>query len=59
MTYMFICPECGKSVEIQMSASEYVSDGHICDCGAELKRDIDDFCSNSKRNIEGFFGVSK
>lgn len=59
MTYKFICPKCGKSVEIQMSASEYVSEGHICDCGAELKRDIKDFCSNSKRNIEGFFGVSK
>lgn len=59
MYYKFICPKCSKKVEISMPISEYTSNGHYCECGEELIRDIDDFCTTSKRNIEGFFGVSK
>lgn len=60
MNYQFICPKCGKQKTISIPASEYTANGHFCDkCGAELKRDIKDFCTSSPRNIEGFFGTSK
>ena len=59
MNYKFICPKCGKRIEISMPISEYTPDGHMCDCGAELKRDVNDFCTVSQRNVDGFFGVSK
>ena len=59
MDYKFICPKCGKEKTITMRISEYKSNGHFCDCGEELKRDVKDFCTSSSRNVEGFFGVSK
>lgn len=59
MRYKFICPDCGAEKEIVMPISEYTPNGHKCDCGAELKRDVKDFCLVSQRNVEGFFGVSK
>ena len=36
MTYIFICPSCGREKEIEMPMSEYKSDGHRCECGAEM-----------------------
>lgn len=59
MLYKFICPKCNKKVEISMPISEYKAEGHFCDCGSELHRDVNDFCISSQRNVEGFFGVSK
>ena len=60
MTYKFICPKCKKKHEITMTISEYTPKGHKCDgCGTELERDVNDFCTASQRNVEGFFGVSK
>lgn len=59
MDYKFICPNCGKEKVVTMPISEYKADGHYCDCGTELKRDVKDFCTSSPRNIDGFFGVSK
>lgn len=59
MNYKFICPKCGKQVVVSMPITEYKPDGHYCECGEELKRDINDFCIYSPRNIEGFFGTSK
>ena len=58
MTYKFVCHECGKRVELSIPINEYKSTGHYCECGAELKRDINDFCTVSKRDVDGFFGVS-
>lgn len=58
MFYKFICPKCGEHVELQIPISQYKSDGHFCKCGTELQRDPSDFCTNSKRNIDGFFGTS-
>lgn len=57
MIYIFVCPSCGKRHEVQMLVSEYHANGHYCDCGTELKRDIKDFCTISQRNVEGFYGV--
>lgn len=59
MDYKFICSQCGKKVSISMPISEYQPNGHYCECGSELKRDVKDFCIASQRNVEGFFGVSK
>lgn len=58
MVYKFICPNCNKSKEITIPISEYTPNGHYCECGTELKRDVSDFCVSSKRNIDGFFGTS-
>lgn len=55
MKYQFICPECGKEKIIEMPMAEYKSDGHKCDCGAELKRDPNTFCKNYKVNCDGFY----
>ena len=59
MVYGFICPKCGKTKEIIMSASSYKSEGHFCDCGEELKRDPSSFCCSFKTDCEGFFGKTK
>lgn len=59
MIYKFVCPVCNKKYDIQMPISEYKPNGHFCECGAELNRDIKDFCTISQRNVEGFFGVEK
>lgn len=57
MNYKFICPECNKTVEVEMKMSEYKSGGHICECGTELKRNVKDigstFCTS---RITGFCG---
>ena len=58
MIYKFVCPNCGKETTIRMPASQYDPNGHMCECGAELKRDIKDYCTISQRNVDGFFGVS-
>jgi len=60
MIYKFICPKCGEKAEIVMPITQYTSEGHKCEkCGAELKRDVTDYCTSSPRNVPGFFGVSK
>lgn len=56
MTYKFICPKCGKNVEVNMRISEYHSDGHKCDCGAELERDMQDTARDYVCNTTGFYG---
>lgn len=43
MEYKFICPECNKQVVVSMPITEYKPNGHYCDCGVELKRDVKDF----------------
>ena len=57
MNYIFVCPSCGKKSTISMPISEYTAAGHYCECGAEMVRDIKDFCTISPRNVEGFYGV--
>ena len=54
MIYRFICPQCGKREEISMPASEYRADGHLCECGGELRRDPKDFCTSYKA-CDGFY----
>lgn len=56
MNYKFICPECKKSVEIEMRISEYTGKGHVCECGAELKRDVKDIGCNFEVKTDGFCG---
>lgn len=57
MIYKFICPECGKEEEISMRISEYTAEGHKCECGVELIRDIRDFgTSFDTSKISGFCG---
>lgn len=55
MNYLFRCPSCGKQTEIQMRMSEYHADGHLCECGAELVRDLSDICTNYQINCTGFY----
>lgn len=55
MTYKFKCPSCGKQTEIQMRMSEYRSDGHMCECGVELVRDVSDMCTTYSLNCTGFY----
>lgn len=59
MEYKFVCPQCGKEHMIQMKMSEYKSEGHICECGAELKRDPNSFCKNFSVNCSGFYAGGK
>lgn len=56
MIYKFICPECKKSVEIEMRISEYTGKGHVCECGFELKRDVKDIGCNFEVKTDGFCG---
>lgn len=56
MNYKFICPKCGANKEIQMPISEYTAEGHICECGAELKRDPQSFCCSYEAKCDGFYG---
>ena len=58
MIYKFKCPKCGTPYELNMRITEYQSNGHYCICGAELIRDVKDFCTVSQRKVDGFFGVS-
>lgn len=55
MTYRFLCPQCGKTKEITMRITEYKADGHLCECGAELVRDPQDFCTSYAADCEGFY----
>ena len=57
MIYRFYCPVCGEHTELKMPASEYTSDGHLCKCGAELKRDPHDFCHNYQVDCGGFYAA--
>lgn len=59
MQYKFLCPSCGKQVIVSMQISSYTAAGHYCECGAELVRDVKDFCTVSQRNVDGFYGVEK
>jgi len=60
MIYKFICSKCGERAEITMPISKYTATGHKCEkCGSELKRDVQDFCTASPRNVDGFCGVLK
>lgn len=56
MTYIFICPKCGKTHNIQMAISEYTSKGHFCECGTELKRDPKSFNGSFIVKCDGFCG---
>lgn len=56
MIYKFICPKCGKEKEVSMRISEYHENGHICDCGAELERNMQDVASGYICNTTGFYG---
>ena len=38
-----------------MRMSEYHADGHLCECGAELVRDLSDICTNYQINCTGFY----
>ena len=38
-----------------MRLSEYTPDGHYCDCGAELRRDPQDFCKTYTNKSGGFY----
>lgn len=40
MNYPFECPKCGLKREIPMSMKEYRSDGHYCECGTEMVREV-------------------
>lgn len=55
MIYKFICPSCGCEKEIEMPMSEYKSDGHMCECGAEMIRDPKDFCKTYHVNCCGMY----
>ena len=55
MKYQFVCPKCGKEKIIEMPMAEYKRDGHMCECGMELKRDPNTFCKNYKVNCDGFY----
>ena len=55
MNYRFLCPSCGKRVDLRMRLSEYTPDGHYCDCGAELRRDPQDFCKTYTNKSGGFY----
>lgn len=54
--YKFICPECNKEKEINMKISEYKSDGHICECGGQLKRSMKDTAKDYVVHTTGFYG---
>lgn len=56
MNYKFICPECNKTVEVEMRISEYTNKGHICECGTELKRDVKDMGYTFDIRTDGFCG---
>lgn len=55
MIYKFICPSCGRKEELDIPITEYRSDGHMCECGAELVRDPDDFCKTYHVNCFGMY----
>ena len=55
MIYRFVCPQCGKETELSMRIDEYTPDGHFCDCGAELRRDPQDFCKSYAVSCDGFY----
>lgn len=40
MHYPFECPNCGKSKLIDMPMKDYHSDGHYCECGTEMVREV-------------------
>ena len=56
MTYSFICPNCGKKYDIQMPISKYQDEGHMCECGTELKRDPKSFNGTFIVKCDGFCG---
>lgn len=57
MVYKFVCKKCNKEKEIEMRISEYTGKGHLCDCGGELKRCINDFgTAFDTSKISGFCG---
>lgn len=40
MNYPFVCPKCGLTKNIEMSMKDYHSDGHMCECGTEMEREV-------------------
>ena len=40
MNYPFECLKCGLKREISMPMSEYTSEGHCCECGTEMVREV-------------------
>lgn len=55
MNYRFVCPSCGKTFTLSMPVSEYTASGHLCPCGAELKRDVKDFATSYAVKCDGFY----
>lgn len=40
MNYPFECPKCGLKRKISMPMSQYTSEGHYCECGTEMVREV-------------------
>ena len=40
MNYPFVCPNCGAEKIISMPITEYKSEGHFCECGEEMTREV-------------------
>ena len=56
MNYPFVCPRCGLTKEIEMSMKDYHSDGHYCECGEEMVREVKSLvCMGSVDLTNSFF----
>lgn len=56
MNYPFVCPNCGTNKNIEMSMKEYHSDGHFCECGTEMVREVKSLiCGASINKCGGFY----
>ena len=56
MNYPFVCPKCGKNKNVEMSMKEYHSDGHFCECGEEMVREVKSLvCACSINKCGGFY----
>lgn len=56
MNYPFYCPNCGATKIISMPIKEAHNDGHYCECGTELKREISSMvCGISIDRTNSFF----
>lgn len=40
MNYPFVCLKCGLTKNIEMSMKDYHSDGHYCECGTGMEREV-------------------
>lgn len=56
MTYKFVCPNCNKRIDVNMSIKEYKPNGHYCECGIELLRDYTDIAGNAIWKCDGAYG---